>query len=1093
MDVFAMAYAPDTAYQFYRLGYMQARERPSDTVSLTVLFARTASLKPNILIDDLMTLDTVAGRFYDVLPRNQSPYAEHRVVAFAPHKSIAPGLSFVLTLPRHSLASNAPNATYEIDAADGLGFRAILPDSSLNVTYAHDGRYAWTLRITESGQSYLAHSYINVKPPQRPALLNGGRFCEVIDWVGGTITIAFAQNPGNCVDRVIRNPLIIVDPFDPFNDTEIDEVFNRVDRFGQFGAGPFAGERLQDIINDRNIDIIYINYPDGGADLFTNGQYVSTALTVINARLASDGVIIRPNLVGLSMGGLTSIIAINLLEDPNRDGIVDEDSGIGRLFTFDSPLRGANVPINLQIAAQIAIATEIRGSFFINPRTGEPFRFDFSALEAQPDLQVADAALNSPAAYDMLYRHAFTEGGGHISPDRIGYTSAAHEAFYERFRAINITVPIYAMSDGNAAITQDIVGPGSLATVLPNGLMLGLDRQTRDGLQIRLRVDYLPEGFFFRIRQTIQYDLPLGYRIRYSIPLLEIDIEHPDVPNYDVAPGGTETLGLDQFIVAATNGLDFNVEASVGSSYFCFVPTRSALDLDFEPGISDILGSPIVGSRADFTVTTDNEVRAQDPALIARNADGAIVAPFPTEVFNHRHVTFTNAIGTFFVENALPLPGPPQTMAGVALILNTRYNFGSAATTTTGQPQETPRLLTGRRTLSSGAAYYVNRAGRVGDFDNANNPTNDLNAFDVLLTTADCQGTADITLQSGAEFLVGEADRTATVTALLGTRVTVQDGGVLAVDRGSDFILRSAGPDGAGGIVVEAGGLINAVGPFWSPDGGGRIVADNGGVIRVKAGGQIRASSAGQLVAQNGGRIILEDGALVQLWDGNNPNSDGVIWIRQGGTLEILGSYTFTGSGYFHLDNGANVDGPGALHISRGDVVTSVPNKSLRRLVLGSHADIHLDQGQDLQVEQCLVEANHGQLWVSNGGVVKVDDVGWHNGNYAIRTDALGEVLISNAKFLGGSGPMIVCPNRALMAPVNITHSNFVDIENFAIIIEGSNSLDDGPNKPIVESCTFSQGFSGVNFIFFKNGRIVDCTFDGMSSDAIYLLGRQKH
>ena len=1041
----------------FDLGYRD-HYRPralSEHVELTGVLAAGGHLRGAAFANGWLAPNADSTMLVQLPGMSAAAYLLDTVFAFAPTVGELGGPSVVWQFTDSLFYGNIPWPTQlQFDPGDGLGLRAVSFGDSLAVDYFGIDTARFELRFSAQGKTYRAYSWARVAPQQRP--MNGGIPCEILDVPGTSIEVVWAD-PG-CLEE-FTNTIIVVDGIDPSPEQNVvfthDELTGAYDKYTTFES---SGTAVSALLQQKGYDFAFINFDDGGQSIESTAQILKAAIRYINQRKAAAGIVGDNIVIGHSMGGLTAKWALAEM------AAAGEEHGVSKFFSFDSPFRGATIPLGLQLSLEYLLNLELRA--------GQNTVF---LREMSPQFNAADVALNSQAARELLNFsvdvHSFirVQFWNHSNARYVPYVDlASHAAFQTAFDNLPpLDVPHIALTDGSREADQEngtTDPPGT--TIRPNErfFYLQIDQEGEvEGLGDDVSASdfsHNAEAFVF----DAAYASTTKAKVRWlTIPWVRRGVgagsNHADfgLPAFDLAPGSHANDGFPELIEAATDlpqGMDTNsvLRFTQYLDHFCFVPTSSALNLPL------VITAPVNGCGPGI-----NECITPDPDNLASR--------FLDETRNFEHVTFTPRIADAMLERIPELGTHEWSGTGVLPAVDRRYNFASAGSV------RTPSEITGIRSVVGGGAFLINRSDRIRYIDDTNNPAATSTSYDVFLTGGSCgEAFADITLQSGAEFLVGEADRTATVTALPGTRVTVQAGGVLAVDRGSDFILRSAGPDGAGGIVVEAGGLINAVGPFWSPDGGGRIIADNGGVIRVKAGGQIRASSAGQLVAQDGGRIILEDGALVQLWDGNNPNSDGVIWIRQGGNLEILGSYTFTGSGYFHFSSGANVDGPGALHISRGDVTTSVPNKSLRRLVLGRSSLLTLDPQQGLVVEQCQVLANEATIYSSLGGVIKVNDVAWLNGAPSFITDAFGEVLVTNTDFINGRGAKIDCPNRMQMAPVTFDNCNFID-NLLGLQFESPNGDIVQARLPEMTNCAFSGGKVGVELLYFYGAIFEDCQF----------------
>src|SRR5690606_29754005 len=146
----------------------------------------------------------------------------------------------------------------------------------------------------------------------------------------------------------------------------------------------FGGQNMADILRDEGYDIVILNAPvyttdgktiDGGGDYIQRNAMVLVAMIKqLNADKVGDNELV---VLGPSMGGLIARYALSYMEDNSLDAET-------RLYiSFDSPHRGANIPISLQYLIN-----------YFADQVGDP--------TAQ---QVVDQLLNSPAAKEMLVDH----------------------------------------------------------------------------------------------------------------------------------------------------------------------------------------------------------------------------------------------------------------------------------------------------------------------------------------------------------------------------------------------------------------------------------------------------------------------------------------------------------------------------------------------------------------------------------------------------------------------------------------------------------------------------------------------------------------
>ncbi|WDV32470.1 hypothetical protein OIM90_17635 [Streptomyces sp. AD16] len=161
--------------------------------------------------------------------------------------------------------------------------------------------------------------------------------------------------------RGLVRPVLLADGFNSGH-SSLDGLYDGLER----GAYPFLGE-----LRRRGRDVIVLGWGDRSASIQTNARFASEAiLRTIAERPGSERLVVG----GFSMGGLVTRYALAKLEHQRID------HQTGTYFSWDTPHRGAWVPIGLQ-----AFAHYLKQ---INPYN--------RALSDQ---------INSPAAKQMLCRH----------------------------------------------------------------------------------------------------------------------------------------------------------------------------------------------------------------------------------------------------------------------------------------------------------------------------------------------------------------------------------------------------------------------------------------------------------------------------------------------------------------------------------------------------------------------------------------------------------------------------------------------------------------------------------------------------------------
>ncbi len=134
----------------------------------------------------------------------------------------------------------------------------------------------------------------------------------------------------------LDNPIIVIDGFDPGNERDWWETNDSND------PGLYELLNQNDFMEDAKTlgyDFIVIDNIAGADYIERNAYLLAEVIDKVNNEKIGDNELI---IVGPSMGGLIARIALKQMEDQNRDHHT-------RLWvSFDSPQKGANVPLGLQ-------------------------------------------------------------------------------------------------------------------------------------------------------------------------------------------------------------------------------------------------------------------------------------------------------------------------------------------------------------------------------------------------------------------------------------------------------------------------------------------------------------------------------------------------------------------------------------------------------------------------------------------------------------------------------------------------------------------------------------------------------------------------
>lgn len=252
----------------------------------------------------------------------QNPYLTKRVIAFSPIDTVYEGLNQTFRLPVSFYKTNLSGNTIQFDAGDGLGFRNMPPDNSIQVNYATTGYKTLTFKVSVNGTQLLSHSKILIKDmPFMPMSINihntDTLFISSNELFEGKraygyMTIFYA-NP----DKIIRKPLIVAEGFDP------GHILSPSSKHGENDVRDFINSiendanSLYQYFSNNDYDIIYIDWINGTDDIRRNAKLLKTAINMVNQRKASSSV--KNVIIGQSMGGLVTRWALKEMENEGTD------------------------------------------------------------------------------------------------------------------------------------------------------------------------------------------------------------------------------------------------------------------------------------------------------------------------------------------------------------------------------------------------------------------------------------------------------------------------------------------------------------------------------------------------------------------------------------------------------------------------------------------------------------------------------------------------------------------------------------------------------------------------------------------------------
>ncbi len=312
---------------------------PSELL-IPVIYFNANKIKSSALNMGLLAYQN--EQFHDV-PGSATPYEAFDLFAVSPVRRTVYGgkVNFKLQADLYITNTTKSISLAEIDPDDGIGYRAISFNTPLSITYNTFGEKVIKIAFTFSDGKKLYSQFKVVvdaqiqKSPSDWSDLEQPFSPVEGQHSGGIVYVKYANSN---TAKKLKRPLIVAEGFDPscllttVNNSSIDAFLQKLSVVYLENGQNFYSALLS------NYDIVYLDYKNGVDDIFRNARLLEDAIAWVNRQKAgvTDA---EPNVVmGISMGGLVSKIALRRME-------VEGGNHNTRLFiSFDSPHKGANVP-----------------------------------------------------------------------------------------------------------------------------------------------------------------------------------------------------------------------------------------------------------------------------------------------------------------------------------------------------------------------------------------------------------------------------------------------------------------------------------------------------------------------------------------------------------------------------------------------------------------------------------------------------------------------------------------------------------------------------------------------------------------------------
>jgi hypothetical protein len=380
--------------------------------------------------------------------------------------------------------------------------------------------------------------------------------------------VAFVKYSTSNPSQTLRKPLIVAEGIDPSSVLSFIPNYSFDYFVYKLLDVPLNGSTFWSALIGE-YDIVFLDYTNGVDDIFRNARLLEQVIEWANAQKANvpDA---QPNVVlGVSMGGLVSRVALRRME-------VEGKSHDTRLYiSLDSPHKGANVPPAYQ-----ALAWTINSYLsFVDPSLSH-FLF-------------------APATKQMLKYYP--------DPANKTFTSSHHNAFMAQYDALGFptTTRNVAIANGSNAGTSQFS---------PYSTLINAEHTVG-------KYTFFVKGYAMPNKQNrIVYTADLEYKVGIgSIGTIRTEgwqtyrSTSSHLP-FDGAPGGYYPLSW-------VGGLPDEFDSYVNYSNFSFIPIASALGVSSSNPFEVIANQNLIGvGRTSFAAYYSQASNQSHTQLTPQNA-----------------------------------------------------------------------------------------------------------------------------------------------------------------------------------------------------------------------------------------------------------------------------------------------------------------------------------------------------------------------------------------------------------------------------------------------------------------------------------------
>jgi len=455
-----------------------------------------------------------------------------------------------------------------IDAGDGLGWTVLQTGESVPVSYAETGTK--TLRVAAEladGQMLFAAAALEVaalttvNPTTTIELTTSFGLTGVVTNVNAMLyvlkapgnllgyqpsTQTFAKSSSRLISGTgystystqLRSPVLICEGFDMDNKMDWDDLYNILNKEG-----------LAEELGSLGRDLLVLDFGNATRDIFENAAVATLAVeyTTWNRMDSTD----KFTVIGASMGGLVTRIALKKIEDNPSNFLLDSQNLIDTWISFDSPQTGANIPLGIQEFCDFFgyVATQTRGGTFYDPI----YQSLIGALEFKQ-------YLDTPAARQMLIAHQSTTT----------IPSTSYQAFFNSLAALG-----YPSVPKRIAICNG-AGGNIRQTFQPGEQIVNWYYSDFWEVDIYAKIYALPQSY--STPATVFYGRLNPFDIFFNTYDWISTVNANYIYSIDNAPGGTRPSFSEMYDQIPANYKNSTLNYCHYDSH-CFIPTVSALGM----------------------------------------------------------------------------------------------------------------------------------------------------------------------------------------------------------------------------------------------------------------------------------------------------------------------------------------------------------------------------------------------------------------------------------------------------------------------------------------------------------------------------------